>query len=394
MKELAQSRNAPEGLTAWPDDLFAPSLYDKALLAPERAETLPAWCYGSETFLNREIDRAFRPKWLCVGRHDRCPEVGDFAAIDLAGLPVILLRDPKGKLRAFANSCRHRGMRLLEGEGRCKGIKCPYHGWYYRLDGSLAQALEMRATEGFEKADHGLLELPLAASAGFVFVNPDGQAEPLGRYLEGFEELLAPYRLQEMVCTRTRSFEVACNWKLFIDIFLEYYHLRSVHPESLALVGYQTPDPPDAVGGQFISQFGRHAGSSAILKDGNAESFPAIKGLSGKLAGGTRYSQVFPNLIFGLTTDSLWFYQCHPLAPDRTSVVMGCCFPEETAARKDFERIAQHYYRRWDLGIAEDNAVLERQQKSIASPLTRPGRYSHLEEMLPCFASWLLRQVL
>jgi phenylpropionate dioxygenase-like ring-hydroxylating dioxygenase large terminal subunit len=99
-------------------------------------------------------------------------------------------------------------------------------------------------------------------------------------------------------------------------------------------------------------------------------------------------------LIFGLTTDSLWFYQCHPLAPDRTSVVMGCCFPEETAAREDFERIAEHYYRRWDLGIAEDNAVLERQQKSISSPLARPGRYSHLEEMLPCFASWLLRQVL
>jgi phenylpropionate dioxygenase-like ring-hydroxylating dioxygenase large terminal subunit len=376
-----------------PPDLFDPRHYRRVRLPADEAETLPSWCYSSQQFFEREIDRVFKPAWNCAGRVDRCVEPGDYAALSLAGVPVILLRDDKGALRAFANSCRHRGMQLLAGAGRCKGIKCPFHGWFYRLDGRLAAARDMKATKGFERSDFGLIEFRVETAEGFVFVNLDREAPPLQETLRDFAEVLAPYRLAEMVCTRRRNFEVACNWKLFVEVFMEYYHLNAVHPHSLDTVDYQPPDPPDPVRGQFVTQFGEHEGTSGVIKGRGHATLPPIAGLDGRLLGGTRYTLVYPALIFGATTDSMWYFECTPLAPDRTRVVMASCFPRETAGRGDFQEIARGYYARWDEGIDEDNAVLERQQRGLSSPFAPSGRLSHLECLVAAFGKWIAERV-
>ena len=380
-------------LSPVPQDLFARRHYERVCRPPAEAETLPPWCYTSEVFYEREIERIFRRCWLCVGRHDRLAGPGDYTALELAGTGVILLRDATGAYRAFANTCRHRGMQLLDGEGHCRGIKCPYHGWYYTLSGRLSAAPEMKQTEGFDKGQYGLLPLGLEDCEGFLFVNLDPSAKPLEACLADFTEVLAPYRLLDMVTTRRRKFEVTCNWKLFIENFMEYYHLKAVHPESLELVNYHRPEPPEKVRGEFISQFGTHQGTSALIKGKGHEAFPPIQTLSGRLLGGTRYTLVYPGLIFGITTDSMWFYQCTPLAPDRTRVTMGTCFPCSTVERADFEARAAAYYERWDTGLAEDIAVVERQQRGLSSPFARSGRLSHLEELIGAFGRWIVETV-
>ena len=104
----------------------------------EQAESLPPWCYTEDSVYLREQERLFRGGWVSVGREDRWQNPGDYVALEVGGTPIIVLRGEDGTLRSFANSCRHRGMLLLTpGDGHCERITCPFHGWNYRLDGSL-----------------------------------------------------------------------------------------------------------------------------------------------------------------------------------------------------------------------------------------------------------------
>ena len=375
-------------------DIFDAKHYAVVLEPLERAETLPPWCYTSAAFYEREVERVFKRKWVCVARVERAPNPGDYVATDVAGVPIFLLRDDDGELRAFANTCRHRGMQLVDGSGRCERlVRCPYHGWSYRFDGSLAGAPEMGNTPGFDIAEFGLLPLRLKTAAGFVFINLDDNAPSLDQYLGGFESLLAPYALNDMVCVRSRAYKVACNWKLFIEIFMEYYHLKAVHPDTLHTVNYDIPDPPDEVEGEFVSQFGTHQGTSAVLEDSGGGRFDAIPTLEGRHLGGTRYTLVYPSLAFAATTDSMWYFECHPQGPGHTKYSMNMCFPRSTVERDDFDRMAANYFQRWETGIAEDNVVMEAQQRGLSSPLSRPGRLSHLEPVVGLFAQWVVNNV-
>src|SRR3989304_1935599 len=118
-------------------DIFDPKAYAKVRLPAMEAETLPAWCYTSQDFYDREVDRIFMKVWNFIGRADRIPNAGDYFTLEFVGVPIIVVRDAMGGLRAFSNSCRHRGTLLVEGEGTCKAFKCPYHSWVYSLEGEL-----------------------------------------------------------------------------------------------------------------------------------------------------------------------------------------------------------------------------------------------------------------
>lgn len=377
------------------DDIFNSQHYEKVLRPPEEAETLPPWCYTSPAFYQREVERLFRSSWNCVGREERLPHPGDYFAFELAGVPVVLVRGENGTLRAFANTCRHRGTQLLEGEGNCERlICCPYHGWSYRLDGKLAGAPEMGKAPCFSKDEYGLIPIRLETRDGFVFINFDAESIGLDSYLGDFSGIFAPYGLGDMRCVRRREYEVACNWKLFIEVFMEWYHIKAVHPGSLDSVNYDRPDPPDKVKGEYVTQFGTHEGTGALLKGRGHTAFPPIATLSGRLLGGTRYALVYPAFIFAASTDSMWSFECYPQGPDRTKYAMNMCFPKSTVERPDFQELARAYFDRWDTGIVEDNTILERQQAGLTSPFARPGRLSSLEPVVGLFAQWVINRVL
>ena len=354
----------------------------------ETAATLPPPCYTDPEVFESERDTIFRQSWIGLGRADRWREAGDYQAFDLAGVPLLVLRDRQGGLRAFANSCRHRGSLLLEGAGCRPLITCPFHAWVYGLDGRLRSAPSVDQLPGFDKAEYGLIQFRAEERQGFAFVCLDPAAPDLDAQLGDFPTLHAPWAFDRLVTTRRRELEIGCNWKTFLEIFNEYYHLPSVHPGSIGDL-YAAPDPPDQTEGCYASQFGTTEGTGGLLEESQDQGLPPIPGLAGRNRQGVRYSWVFPNLTFAAGADALWVYDAVPLAPDRTRVGMTVCFPPETVALDDFEARARHYYHRMDTALAEDVPALERQQAGLTSPYARAGRFAPLlEPNVASFAFW------
>ena len=328
-----------------------------------------------------------------MGRTDQLPRPGDYRVVDIAGTSIVVVRGETGQLRAFANVCRHRCMPLLSGEGRVKLIRCPFHSWTYGLEGCLIRAPGMDRTADFDVANYGLASVRLEDHSGFLFVNIDGNALNLGEHLGDFDDLHGPYVLEDLISTRRARFDVACNWKLFVQVFMEYYHLSTVHPDTLTETRYLPADEETFDTGEFISLFGIHKGSGALLQGTDHFSFEPIATLKGRLLDGSRYTQILPSTVFACTRDCMWFFECYPDGPNRTTFYLNSCFPRATTERTDFEELAESYYERWDTALREDIDILERQHLGMATPLAQPGRYSYLESAVGHFERWVAKQV-
>jgi phenylpropionate dioxygenase-like ring-hydroxylating dioxygenase large terminal subunit len=376
-------------------DIFDPRHYQAVRRPLLDAETMPVWCYTSEAFYRREVERVFRKVWNFIGAADRLRGPGDYFTINFAGVPLIVLRDQEGALRAFANSCRHRGSALLEGEGNCRLIACPYHSWSYHLHGSLAGAPEMHKTHGFDPQDYALVPIAIDSWGGFLFVNFDPDAAPLSDYLGDLPERVAPYRLDQMACTRRKEYLIECNWKLFVENAKESYHIATVHRQTINKYasarssGYWVEDAK----GEYCITFAQHENSMALLKgDGG---FPIIESLAGRReAEGTTAPLIYPSTYLACTIDCAWYLELHPLGPSRTRLIHGALFPRDRLARNDFEEVAKNYYKRWDITVEEDIVASERQQRGLDSPFARAGRFSYREPLVHVIDNWILDRVL
>lgn len=161
------------------------------------------------------------------------PEPGSFVTEDLAGIPVLVVRDDEGVVRAFRNACRHRGMKVVEGCGQARRFTCPYHAWVYDRIGRLTGIPFAEAFEG-ASLDEGLPELPAAEAHGLIFVQPSpGPAFDPDDYLCGLGSELASFRIGESLRVGERWVRPACNWKLANDAGFEQYHVRSLHKNTV-----------------------------------------------------------------------------------------------------------------------------------------------------------------
>jgi phenylpropionate dioxygenase-like ring-hydroxylating dioxygenase large terminal subunit len=195
--------------------------------------------YTSAEFQARERELIWKKVWQIVGRADELPEAGDWKEYKLFDESFVVARGNDGKLRGFVNSCRHRGNKLCEGgKGKAKKFTCQYHIWTYGLDGKLMSVARPDLVGPIDKAEHGLVEVPVDTFSGFIFLNPDRGARPLAECLgKEVMELLAPYRLEEMVPVGLNVREtLECNWKVILDAFSEGYHIVGVHPELLNVI--------------------------------------------------------------------------------------------------------------------------------------------------------------
>jgi choline monooxygenase len=363
--------------------------YANVLKPPLEAENLPPWCYTEDAFYRLEVERIFLKVWNFVGRMDLMPNPGDYLATDVAGIPIIVVRDREGTVRAFANSCRHRGTQLLTGEGNCRAIVCPYHNWAFDLDGECVSATGMEEAIGFDKKDHALVPLRLESWADLLFVNFDAEAESLLDYLGDLPDHLAAYDLPSLVTTRRKVWDVACNWKIYLENQRESYHIPTVHRESL---GDQIAAPLDVKGAWSGSLIGVEQ-TAAILK-GDTTPFPPIATLSQTEREASLFLGLYPNIYLVATTDCFWWMEIRPRGPDRIELVVGSGFPKETVARDDFDDVVQRYYKRWDTSHDEDNRICEQQQVGMNSPLALPGRLARRERGVNAVDRWIVEQIL
>ncbi|MBT6511130.1 MAG: aromatic ring-hydroxylating dioxygenase subunit alpha [Rhodospirillaceae bacterium] len=354
--------------------------------------SLPPASYHDADVLAAEHDILFRKGWVGIGRADRWRDGGDFTAIDIGGVPVMVLRDKQGELRAFANSCRHRGAKLLEGCGNVARITCPFHAWTYGLDGALRGAPRMGHSADFDTTANGLIPFRVETRSGFAFLCLDETTPALDDWLGDFKAMHSPWPLASLRTMRRRELEVGCNWKLFLEVFNEYYHLPYVHGGTFGTI-YGEPDAADDVEGAFTTQFGLTKGTGGLKEDEQEHSLPAMPKLDGRNRDGTRYTWAFPSMTFAVGTDAMWVYEARPITTDRCHVTMSVCFPEETIAAPGFESKAAHYYERMDDALEEDRGVLERQQAGMTSPFAQQGRFAELEPSVANFAYWYARQM-
>jgi len=357
------------------------------------AKTLPPAVYADAGVFEVEQRTMFRAGWVGLGRSDRWKASGDYTTVTIADVPLVVVRGDDGELRCFDNTCSHRANPVMSGDGNCVRMQCDFHAWTYRLDGSVHAAPSMQLTADFDRADHGLHQFAVAERFGFAFVSLEAEPQNIDLWLADFESFHLSWPLDRLATGRRREFYVDCNWKPFLEVFNEYYHLPYVHPDSINAT-YQSPDDVDEVKGSFTTQFGMTNGTGGLL-DGQKEfALPPMPGLVGRDSDGARYTWIYPNMTFAAASDAMWMYEVYPVSPGRTLCAQTICFPEETMSEAGFGASAARYYERFDLAIEEDIAVLERQFHGQRSPFARQGRFSHLEPSVAKFACWYADRLL
>ena len=330
-----------------------------ALTKPINAEN-----YRSKKILKLEIREIFQKSWLCIGRADQIKSMGDYITIDIEGFNLIIIRDTKKKFHCFANTCMHRGARLLSGNGKCKGIRCPFHSWFYDLEGNLISVPRIESLKRLNKKHYRLKEYKIKEYMGFLFVSLSKNPITLKNYLGNFYDVHAYWPLKSLRTFSRRSQKVNCNWKSFLEVFNEYYHLPSVHPTSVNSI-YNLPLKPNKVTGAFASQFGSTTGTGGLLQNQQENALPNMSGLDKLVLSGVRYTWLFPNMTFAANADALWMYESYPMGPSQCQIFQTICFPPETFLVKNFRLKAGKYLERMDLALKEDILALENQHSGI-----------------------------
>jgi choline monooxygenase len=374
--------------------LFDPRTYEAVRRPLLEAETLPPACYSSEEFYQREVETIFRRVWNFIGRVDYIPNAGDYYTVDFVGVPLVIMRGEDGRIRAFVTSCRHRGAKVATGKGTARALKCPYHGWIYNTSGGLVACAGMSSAKGFDRADHPLLSVQADTWGGSIFINFDPNCAPLQDFLGDIGQVFASYRLEDMICTRRSAYEVACNWKIYVENAMEAFHVPHVHRASINRQrgSVQNDRTFDATEGNWVVMHKQHEGSRAVLL--GDKSFAPVSGLQGKAAKGTYYPLIFPSTMLGCTIDCMWFLEIHPLGATRMRLIVGQCFPKDVVSRPDFDEIAANYYKRWDMTTQEDIDISVLQQEGVSTPFSRPGRLSEHEPLVHAIDNWVLDHVL
>ncbi|MCC6535560.1 MAG: aromatic ring-hydroxylating dioxygenase subunit alpha [Burkholderiales bacterium] len=347
----------------------------------EQARTLPAEVFTSQRVFALEQRELFARRWLALARDEDFPQAGSFVTHELVGERVLIVRAEDGVLRAFYNVCRHRGARLVDEPRGClrSAIRCPYHAWSYGFDGALRHAPRMDVASSAH--DLGLAAMPLARHDGFVFVNLDARAEPLGALPR-----LEPFGLARLCRVRRLDYQLACNWKIVCENYSECYHCPGVHPQlarlaDLASGGFEST--PTYNGGPMALK----AGVDTLSTSGrSAWAQLAAEAPPSRLV---HYYLVYPNLMLGIHPDYLLVHRVWPRAPARSVVDCELFVAPEILAAPGFDPAGVIEF--WDLTNRQDWALCERVQQGAASRGYRPGPYHASERCVHAFDAWYAR---
>ncbi len=318
----------------------------------DHATALPARYYVGEPMLAMEQRAVFARSWQLVAHQEQLAEPGDHVVEQIGHVPVIVVRGQDGVLRAFPNVCRHRAgpLALCNGKG-ARALHCKYHGWTYTLEGQLRAAPEMLGAADFDVEDIRLPPLRVHEWQGLVFVALAPEVPPFDEVYAGIAERIAPIDLSAMRYLRRDNYEIDCNWKVYVDNFLEGYHLPHVHPGLSKVLDYRAYD---------TELFPWHSLQSSPLRNstdiyGDGQAF---------------YYFIYPNVMLNIMPGRLQTNRILPLGPGRCRIVFDYYYAQDdtTQARIAADQAFSDEVQNEDIGICE--AV----QRGLSSGTYEAGR--------------------
>ena len=342
----------------------------------ECAQTLASRFYIAPEMLEVEKTRIFRRSWQLVGTlSQNCGETNgaqrtiadpeSYFTAEVAGEPVVIVRDKAGALRAFSNVCRHRAGPIAQGAG-CKNVfRCGYHGWTYTLDGRLIGTPDVEGVEFFDRSQMGMVPLRVEVWEQFIFVNFHSEAEPLATFLGKIPQQAKSFEFSGLQLVERRDYVINCNWKVYVDNYLEGYHIPIAHPGLMREIDYSQYRTETF---RFYSQ--QFAPIRAMKPEESAER-------SYTPGGGTQeasYFWIFPNLMLNIYPDNISTNLVVPLSHDKTLTIFEWFFHDADSLRV-LERVKKAVAFS-DEVQQEDIALCESVQRGLQSSTYDRGRYS------------------
>ena len=373
-------------------DLLSTERLAGARRSLEKATTLPAGAYTSPDVYAREAERIFEREWLCAGRADQIPEPGDYFALDLFDERLVVVRGADRKIRALSRVCRHRAAELVRGEGRTRSFQCPYHAWTYRLDGTLVGAPMMDGAEGFDKSTCRLPEIRSELWEGWIFVNLDPDAEPLGPRLAPLAKLLANYRMSELVAVPTATYESSFNWKILVDNFMEAYHHIATHRDTLEpIYPAERASTPDSDGPYSVLVMPEREPASAA---GPGADLPRAGRLEPEEASRLVAAVVYPFHLFAPSPASLAWYQLLPHGHDRFTLRIYTCFAREALDDDAYAEVLAGMHAITRVVHEQDIGACESVWAGLHARSFETGRLSPVEKPIWQFNQWWIERML
>src|SRR5713226_52741 len=333
---------------------------DHAPLA--EASTIPAPWYVDPRIAELERLNVFSKTWQLVARTDQVQNPGEFVSTTVAGEPIVVVRGNDNVLRAFYNVCRHHAAAVVTQPcGQASLLRCPYHGWNYGLDGSLKGMPEFEGVKNFDRAQNGLVPVRVEIWECFVLVNLDPQAAPLQEFLGGLVKRVAPLGISKLHFFDRTTYNIHCNWKVFIDNYLDGgYHVPHLHKGLNSVLDYKQ---------YTIENEDRYCLQSSPMVASNED---AATGAARK---GDRawYFWQHPNLMINCYAGYMDTNLVIPVDVDHCHVIFDFYFADTSDAARKYNEQSVNVgdgVQQEDLGICEDV------QRGLKSRAYRAGRLS------------------
>ena len=336
----------------------------------EDAWTIPGSWYTDERLYQLELQTVFARSWQMVGRIDQVAEPGHYITTEIAGEPIVIVRGNDKVLRGFFNVCRHHAAAVMtEAEGQANQLRCPYHGWTYSLEGELKGTPDFSGVCNFEKSTNGLAPVQTAAWEKWVFVRIDGVAdiaEGAGTALQNFPgaELvnqIRPLNLAGLHWMERRHYSFDCNWKVFVDNYLDGgYHVPYLHKGLDSVLDYSNYQIEN--GERFCLQW------SPMVSEGAEAQTGAVR--KGERA---RYYWIYPNFMINWYDGGMDTNLVIPRGIDQTEVIFDFYFPDVSAEARGRNLASIEVGQRIQ---DEDEAICRSVQRGLNSRAYGAGRLS------------------
>ena len=381
-----------------------PETYSLSRLPVDQASTLIPDAYTAADFFALEQEKIFATAWVAVGCLQQVQNPGDILVSEVAGRSILVMRDKTGKLGAFYNVCRHRGSKLLEKSCNIKSLHCPYHAWVYGLDGqclgtsmfrnekivdtvpSNGAETDLSDTALFDKKNYGLLPLSVQTWGFLVFVNLSAQTTTFEEWLGDLPQKFQSHVLENWEISKEKNYDVASNYKLIEENFMEYYHLPFVHPELTNVSRMEDHHRCQGKGmytGMLTTPVSRDVDSVWL-------NLPAAQGFDKQHLEAAYHICIFPNVTITILPNHAFCMITDPIRANQTRERTFLLTPPGTLDNESYTSMFLELVKFWDMVNTQDLGIVERVQLGLSNTAFTGGRMCpKFEEPLHRYQNWV-----